>query len=397
MPKLNKKVIEGIPVPPPGKDSIAWDSELKGFGIRVKPSGIRTFFVNYRNTRGRMRRLSIGRYGTIAPSKARRLAKKRLGEVSTGADPAAEKRAARGEATFRELAEEYVQRRASQKKSGHEDIRIIEKDLLKPWGHLAASEIKRRDVIRLADEIKDRGAPIMANRTLALIRRVYNFGISRDIVEANPTALVKAPGQEKRRDRILDDKEIKTLWEKLNDLQSSPIGLSAIRYILVTAQRPGEVVTAEWSEIDLEGGLWTIPTEKSKNGLAHRVPLSPLALRILRKQERLGRYVFASPHNSERHFTVNGLLHVITRNLDLLGLEHFSPHDLRRTAASHIASMGFSRLVIAKILNHLENGVTAIYDRHSYDKEKRTALNAWSEKLTDILKGASIETTSNLS
>ena len=387
MPKLTKKRIEDIPIPDSGRDVIVWDSELKGFGIRVKISGIRTYFVNYRNAHGRMRRISIGRYGTIAPSKARRRALKILGEVSDGGDPAAERRAARGEATFRDLAEEYIERRARQKKSGLEDIRIIEKDLLKPWGHLPAGEVKRRDVIRLVDEIKDRGAPIMANRTLAVIRREYNFGISRDIVEANPTVLVKPPGQENRRDRVLDGKEIKILWERLDGLQASPVGLSAIRFILATVQRPGEVVTAEWSEIDLEAGWWTIPAEKSKNGLAHRVPLSPLALRILKKQERLDSYVFASPQKTDGHFTVNALSRTLNRNRELLGLEHFTPHDLRRTAASHIASMGFSRLVISKVLNHVESGVTAVYDRHSYDKEKRTALNAWSQKLTDILKG----------
>lgn len=386
MAKLTKTFVDTVDTPESGF-TIIWDDDLKGFGARVMSSGTITFLVDYRNKSGIQRRLSIGRYGVITPKEARKKAKRILNQVAEDKDPLETRAKSRKAPTFKMLAEEYITRRCSEKKSGHEDERIIHKDLIKPWGRIPAKDIGRRDVIELIDGIKDRGAGIMANRTLSVIKRMYNFGIDRELVEVNPAARVKPPAKENRRDRVLDEKEIKTLWKQLPKVPGSPLTLSALKLILVTAQRPGEVVSTEWSEIDIDAELWMIPAEKSKNGLAHRVPLSPVALGIINELGPGEGYIFSSPIGSDRCLTAHSMSRLLNRNRDLLKIDHFTPHDLRRTAASHMASMGISRLVIAKILNHVETGVTAIYDRHGYDNEKREALNAWSAKLEQIIEG----------
>lgn len=130
---------------------------------------------------------------------------------------------------------------------------------------------------------------------------------------------------------------------------------------------------------------WTIPAQRSKNGLAHRVPLSRPALQIIASRPNDGLYLFPSPKDGTKHIRISSLSHAMRNNIDMLGVEPFTPHDLRRTAASQMAGMGISRLVIARILNHAESGVTAIYDRHSYDNEKREALDAWAERIGEII------------
>jgi integrase len=231
----------------------------------------------------------------------------------------------------------------------------------------------------------------MANRTLAVIRRLYNFGIARDIVEVNPTTLIKPPSKEQRRNRVLSEKEIIKFWRTLDKTDMGSHVKVALKLILITAQRPGEVISAEWSEIDLEGEWWTIPEEKSKNKLPHRVPLSPIAIQVMHSLERNSRFLFpariGTSISNEKPMTNRSLPHAVRRNNAVFKLDHFTPHDLRRTAASHMASMGIQRITLSKILNHIESNVTAIYDRHGYDNEKRTALNAWSQKLMNILEG----------
>jgi integrase len=261
------------------------------------------------------------------------------------------------------------------------------------WGRRKANDITRRDVIELLDNIVDRGSPIAANRTLALVRRMFGWALSRDIVPANPCVGVQAPGVETRRDRVLSAGEIAALWCALSDPGtgvSKPIRL-ALKLQLATAQRKGEIIAAEWSEFNLAEGMWTIPAERSKNGMPHRVPLSRLAIAVLDEislspARQQSRWLFKSPRQ-EGPITGAAVDHAMRHDREALGTGDATPHDLRRTAASHMTSIGISRLVVSKILNHAEPGVTAVYDRHSYDREKRIALDAWAARLEEIIRG----------
>jgi hypothetical protein len=183
------------------------ESDGQGFGVRVAPSGHKSWIYLYHHG-GRLRRMTLGTYPNITLADAHKAQAGARAAVKQGKDPAASHVQARFEAlrapTVAQLADVYLERWAKpHKRSWREDERILTKDVLPVWGRRKASEIRRRDVIALLDDIHDRGAPIQANRTLACIRKMFNFALQRDLVESNPCALVKASGKEHRRDRIL--------------------------------------------------------------------------------------------------------------------------------------------------------------------------------------------------
>jgi integrase len=371
--------------------------EDHGFGIRVSPSGTKTWVWVY-HFDGRPRRMTFGTYPPMGLADAHlRLAEARK-SLQQGTDPGAHvveaRKAERIAETVGELAELYLEGWARRKKrSAAEDERILRKDVIPVWKDRKAKDITRKDVRALLRGIVERGAPIAANRTLAVTRKMFNWAIGEDIIPGdNPCKAVKAPGEETQRDRVLKQDEIATLWRGLGNPEipiSLPIRL-ALKFQLVTAQRKGEVINAEWAEFDLTEIVWTIPASKSKNALAHRVPLSPLALAVLdeiRVMSRNSTWLFSSPRLNGRPITGAAVDHAMRGNRDALGTGDATPHDLRRTAASHMTSTGISRLVVSKILNHAETGVTSVYDRHSYDREKRAALDAWARRVEEIISG----------
>ena len=379
-----------------------WEDGRTGLGTRVSPKGRRSFVYMYRFN-GKARRMGLGTYPLISLASARVKHSSAKEQLSKGIDPGAQqierRRAERNAETVADLIEEYLEKWARpRKRSADEDERKLKKEVLPLWGKRKAKDITRRDVITLLDGIVDRGAPIQANRTLAVIRKMFNFAISRDILHATPVAMVTSPAKENQRERVLSPEEIRALW---NGLDTTPISQGvclALKLQLVTAQRKGELVGAAQSEFDLEEEkVWTIPPARSKNGKAHRVPLSPLALGLIQQSRDLAGdspWLFPSPTGKEPmtpHAVSRALMKSIRATakqpVPAIELENVTPHDLRRSAASHMTSIGISRLVVAKILNHTETGVTAVYDRHSYDAEKRHALEAWAAHLEGILSG----------
>ncbi|RUQ81528.1 tyrosine-type recombinase/integrase [Legionella septentrionalis] len=307
-----------------------------------------------------------------------------------------EKQANKEASTINGLITEYIEIWAKpRKRSWKEDERFLNKNVKPCWGKLKAKDITKRDVILLLDKIKDRGAPIAANRGLACIRRMFNFAVERDIIAASPCTSVKPVAKENQRDRVLSAEEIRILWHALDTLQredESPhdIRMSAqtklvLKLQLVLGQRKGEIISAEWSEVDLSSGWWTIPAKKAKNGQAHRVPLSSLAKKLLEEIKQLSddsHFLFPA-RLKDTYITGTSIDHAVRRST-FSGIKAWTPHDLRRTVASHITSMGIPRLVVSKILNHVETTVTAVYDRHGYDNEKLNALETWAQKLSDI-------------
>lgn len=364
-----------------------FDQKCTGLGLRVSPSGTKTWFFMYRpKGRSKKARLSLGRYPALSLADARESAAEKSLMVSRGQDPADDRRAQKAAPAFAELACEYIDKHAKERKrSWREDERVIARELLPVWGHLKAHEITRRDVIALLDKIVARGSGIQANRTLALIRKIFNWGISRDLVEGNPCYQVPSPAKEHQRDRVLTESEIQALWGAFE--QQAPLMAALFKLRLVTAQRGGEACSMRWQNVDLENGWWTIPAERAKNGISHRVPLSGLAISILRPlHESRGEseWVFPSPVKSAGH--IANVQKAAERIREIAGVDDFVPHDLRRTAASYMTSMKVPRLVVSKILNHVEPGVTRVYDRYSYDEEKREALNLWAGRLRKVVE-----------
>jgi integrase len=378
---LTDRTIRGLK--PRSRSFEVADGKVQGLSLRVLPGGAKRWSYRYRVGRG-WRRISLGPFPSISLADARELAEEKLREVKKGGDPSRQRQLER-EAdadTFGALAERYIEQHAKPKKrSWREDRRRLTKEIPRSWRKRPAGEITRREIRELIER-KAVEAPIAGNRLRALLHKLFAFAIEREIVEHNPVTGTPRPGTERPRQRVLTDDEIRAFWQATepgtgDEVMSAP--MSAFwRLRLVTAQRAAEVNTMRWLDLDLANSVWTIPAERSKNSLAHRVPLSSLALDIIAELPRSDDYVLAGARGKRQQSEA-------TKAIDL---EDFHGHDLRRTAASGMASAGVPRLHIAKVLNHAERGVTAVYDRHGYDAEKRVALDTWARKLSAILERA---------
>jgi integrase len=363
-----------------------YDEKERGLVLRVSQGGSKTWYLVYRHRdSGLNRRMVLGRYPELGVAEAKRRAGKLRGAIADGADPAARKQEQKTAETFGELSSLYLDKHAVNKRSKAEDARILEHDLTPAWGRRKANEIKRRDVINVLDAIAARGSGVMANRTRALIHKIFNFALGRDLVETNPCFGVSRPGIEKRRDRVLTAEEIKSVWLALEKFPEKIA--SAFRLALLTGQRRSEVLALRWAEVDFDNNLWTIPAERSKNRVPHRVPLTPMALATLASRK-------ASLDSDPVYVFPGG-----KKGLPLLNLQKwenllrerteidFKFHDLRRTCATNLGDLGVHRDVIGKILNHAEPHVTSTYDRASRDNEKRSALIRWDARLGEIVTG----------
>ncbi|AMV72224.1 integrase, bacteriophage P4-type [Desulfuromonas sp. DDH964] len=319
-------------------------------------------------------------------------------DLGKGVDPGLTKLSAaaaeRKAPTIKQLVAEFIEKglKAKGNRTWPEYKRSLEKDVVMVWGERKAKEIKKRDVVLLLEGIVERGSPNQSMQVFKQIRRMFNFAVERDILEFTPCAQVKPLVKENNKDRYLTAEEIKVFWDNLPLCGMTDAMRRALLLVLVTGQRPGEVIGAHSAEID--GEWWTIPAGRSKNKREHRVYLTPLARGLF---QNLGQgYLFPSPRLTKeggvRPIEVNAMAHALrpafknnpfTEVCDL-PLKPFTPHDLRRTAATHLAVMGYADEIIGAVLNHTRPGVTAIYNRHRYAKEIQVALGAWEKTLLAI-------------
>lgn len=370
---LTDRGIRGLK--PRAKQFEVSDPKTAGLTLRVLPSGAKRWSFRFRNG-SRWGRIALGPYPQVGLADARDLAGEHTRAVRRGGNPSAERRQQRQAEhyTFGALCDRYLEQHAKpRKRSWREDARILRADVPRSWRRLPVEEITRRDV-RAVIDAKAQRRPIQANRVRALLHTVFNFALEREIVEYNPVTRTPRPGVEQSRDRVLTEDEIRAFWSATEGMEPSLRAFWRLR--LVTAQRAAEVLSMRWS--DFEGGWWTVPAEVVKNKRSHRVPLSSLALEILGELPRVGGcgYVLRDGCSKNRRGAS-------ARAFDL---PDFRGHDLRRTAASYMASAGVPRIYIAKVLNHADSSVTAVYDRHSYDPEKRSALDTWGRKLRAIVE-----------
>lgn len=385
-----------------------YSSTNTGFGLRVKPDGTKIFFYRYDSiVTGSRRFVTLGTYPDISLEDARIEYNKKYEMVKGGGDPleSAQLEAAERDAapTVKDLGDDYIKRHAMvNKKSWKEDKRILEKEVYPAWGRRKAADITKGNIISLLDKVVDRGSPQTANNIFKIIRKMFNFAVKKDILQISPCFGIDMPAPLTAKDRALSADEVKLFWSTITSTES-PLRMSAevkraLQLILVTAQRPAEVSGIHTNEID--GIWWTIPAERSKNKKAHRVPLSPLAQEIItaaigqiksdreipEDQEYRG-FIFPCPHRSkvkpiERHALSKALKSNESEDkLTTMGIINFTPHDLRRTAATFMAESGELDEVIDAVLNHTKKGVIKVYNLYRYDKEKQLALESWARKL----------------
>ncbi|MCJ2111928.1 tyrosine-type recombinase/integrase [Methylobacterium sp. E-025] len=376
------------------------DGLIPGLYLVCQPSGVKSWAVRYR-AGSRTRKHTLGRYPGIDLAGARELARRTLLSVASGRDPAGERAEERRSAAgiagssrdrFDAAAALFIERYAkanTKEQTWRESERLLATHVLPLWRARSIQEITRRDVVELMDAIVDRGAPVSANRTLAVIRRMFAWLVERSVLVTNPCTDVKAPTAEKSRDRVLTDDELAAVLRACEGL-NEPFG-ALIKLLALTAQRRDEVGQMSWREVDLNARMWTIPKERAKNGIAHDVPLSEASVTVLAGIRRI-------TGSRGLVFTTTGETSVsgfskIKKRLDA-AVPNSSPwvlHDLRRTAASGMARLGITLPVVEKVLNHTSGsfgGVAGIYQRHHFADEKRAALGAWAAHIETIIGGS---------
>jgi integrase len=373
------------------------DNKVKGLELRVTAAGAKSWSLRYRRkSDGKLRRVTIGEYPVFSLSDARTEALRIKGEVAQRKDPA--KLARRPNSgkprTFGELAERYLTTHAAQKRTGFKDRQMLEKNVLPDLEGEPLETIERADITAILDRMIARGAAIQANRTFEVIRKVFNWGIEKGLSDAAPTFRMKAPSKAQSRDRVLSEKEIKIFWRRI--IFAANMNWSTrtvLKLLLLTGQRVSEVAGIPRSEINYEKCEWHLPAERSKNNTANITPLSPLAVRLLKKafaRSDHAELAFPSPAN-DGPLINSSIARAMKRSEAVFGFDRpATPHDLRRTLASGLGELGFPRLVQDKILNHVSadrSTISGVYDRYSYLKEKREALEAWADHLQAIVFG----------
>jgi integrase len=387
--KLTPAFCKKAKAQPGAERTIYWDMSLPGFGLQMTKAGHRSYVVQYRAA-GRSRRMSIdGRLGLAA---ARERARKLFGEVAHDRDPLAEKRkaATREKNTFQAIAEEYFERKGKDLRSADHQRAVLERLVYKRLGKLPIDIIRRSDVVRLLDHIeKERGqrhgrpAKVMADRTLAIIRKIMNWHATRSDEFRSPIVRGLARSENGSRARILDDDELRAVW-RAAEAHPGPFS-SLVQFLLLTGARRSEASAMRWSEVS--GSDWTLPAARNKTKVDLIRPLSPAALAVIEKLPRIGRgeWVFTNGVvTKDGQHPIGGFSHG-KRILDkAAGVTGWTLHDLRRTARSLMSRAGVKEDA-EHCLGHVIRGVAGVYDRHDYHTEKKLAYEALAALIERIL------------
>ena len=378
--RLTDKLLKGLEAPATGQTDV-WDKITPGFGIRVSMGGRKSFIVGTR-IGGKFRRITLSPpYDGLTLAEARKKAQQILADAQAGIGPELRKRRAEA-STFGAVAAAFMQDYAHSHRSRGEMQREINRDLA-DWHDRPIAEIRRADIKELI-RLKARTAPIGANRLLALISKIFAWALKEELIEASPATLIDRPGKETERERSLSAEELRTVWGAFDSI-GYPFG-PLFKLLLVTGQRRGEVGGMKWSELTADG--WRLPGERTKKGKGTIVPLSSLAREILDGIPQIGEHVF----RHHRDAPPQGWSRAINKVRTLCGpMEEWRVHDLRRTFATHLRAIGIDRLVVSKLLNHSEGGVTNIYDRYTADPEKTAAMERWANRLREIISGAHVD------
>ncbi len=374
MPKLTKRCVEKLQ-PDPHGDYVVWDDELRGFGVRIWPSGKRSYVLKYRTRLGRQRKATIGPHGPLTAEKARTRALNWLSEVKLGGDPAQDMAEDRKVGTVSEVAKRFMERHASkQKPAGREAYeRSLRLHILPVLGSLNVKEVTHSDVADLHYSMRE--IPIAANRAVATLSKMFNLAEKwglRDL-HSNPCRHIDK-FKENKRERFLSETELARLAEVLVEAERTrtemPSAIAAIRLLLFTGARLSEILTLRWDHVDIEGQCLRLPD--SKTG-AKIIYLPPAALEVLAGLER---------HKDNPYVIVGAKpgTHLVNlqkpweRNRKKAGLDDVRIHDLRHSFASMAIAGGLSLPVIGALLGHSQPQTTARY-AHLADDPLRQAAN----------------------
>jgi integrase len=403
--KVTKRSVDALRAGP--SDQFLWDDELRGFGLKLTPAGRRVYLLQYRlGGRGAAtRRMTIGVHGSPwAPAGARAEAERLLILVRQGKDPAdekAERKRIATELAFDSYSLKFLKDygkpnwRDGTYGNAESNLRRYVTPILmrKPLPN-----VRRADISAVFDALPS-GSPALPRNIFALIRKLFGWAVERGDIDRSPLEGFKGPPNVASRDRVLSDAEVKLVWGGAGAL-GYPFGTLA-RFLMVTGQRREEAAAMDWHELTQSTGEWNIPAGRAKNGSAHTVPLSTLAISILDDRAGPGHWpkkglIFSTTGKTP----ISGfskakarLDKLVTEANDDDAIDAWRLHDLRRTLATGLQRLGVRFEVTEAVLNHVsgsKSGVAGVYQRHEWKQEKRDALDAWAAHIERVLHGADV-------
>jgi integrase len=363
-----------------------------GLNFTLSAKGTASWTLRYRFA-GKPRELTIGRYPDVSLAEARRLAANARAKVQQGIDVAREKQKTKVEAatamTVRQLATDYMGKRFPSLKRATVDQRrrYIQKWVLPKLGALAARKVGTADVVALIARVGEKASAHVAEQVYTALSEIFKHGMARHVVTANPCAGISVraiagnPPPARKRLNLTAD-ELHAILREAHTMGEA--NALALKLLIITGVRTGELARAKWEHVDLERAEWLVPDDNSKGARGFTVPLPPTAVECFRQLKQLaGDSGYVLPARSARrrqrlggdaHYeqrTLNAQLHKLTERV---GCRRCTPHDMRSTARSHLAALGVDVLVAERCLNHTLGGLVAVYDQHDYIRERRDAL-----------------------
>ncbi|HAT4692461.1 tyrosine-type recombinase/integrase [Legionella pneumophila serogroup 1] len=369
-----------------------------GFGIRVTPKGLKTFLYRYR-INGQRHFITIGHYPAMSLSEAKKrfidLSDIRHGEVNPKEQIAEQKQ--KDQSTVKNLIlhwyANYIEKHRAQPLQIWQHIKV---DIIPLLGNKKLEHLKTREITQALDKIVGRGSPVHANKVLSTLKQAFNYAVSRGEMLLNPAMTIRARdigGIEKPRERYLTLDEVKTLWQFLDSEEHSTSFQirAALKIILLTGVRTGEIRVAKWSEFDFENSLWTIPAENTKTNIVMRIHLTELTKKVLRelKAHSNSEYVITGA-DDQSILSDRAMPRAVIRIQSRVGIPHWTAHDLRRTFATQLGeALHVDPVVIEKCLGHKMPKIMATYNKNEMLPQRKEALIRWEERIKQLIESDS--------
>jgi integrase len=380
---FTKHAVRGMHCRPGQSETFFWDQSCRGFGLRALRSGRRSWFYQYRDEHGRTRRITLGDVSAVSLEDAREEARRKAASVAHGGNPSVERKQKRTAGTLLEVIEAYL--RYAQERQRPRSFKETERHLrihAAALHHDRAEAVQRREIGALLERVTKNSGPIAANRVRASLSALWSWGLRSGLIDTDSNPVAFAIRQaEKPRDRVLNDAELRAIWEATGDYTDYS---RIVRLCLLTGCRREEIGGLRWNEVQDDKIL--IGPDRMKGGLGHEIALLPMIAAVLPRQpETIEAYVFGSRGTgfsgwSKKKKGLDSKLARAGLNIPPWGL-----HDLRRTFSTRLHDEGVEPLVVEALLAHKQQGVAAVYNRASFREAKRAALLRWHEIVQDII------------
>ncbi|MGM9370828.1 tyrosine-type recombinase/integrase [Legionella pneumophila] len=368
--------------------------ESSGLGIRVMPSGNKSWFYRF-SMNGKRQKMTLGKYPAISLKQAREYLAKAQSLKEQGINPIENTKLEKlkEDNTFSKLIQSWYENYAVKNRKQPRPIKYqIDSEIIPLLGDAVLDKLQTKDITIALDKIVQRGAPIHANRILSTIKQVLNYAVSRGYIQYNPATNIRTRdigGIEKPRERVLSAEEIRIIWKFLESdkCQMSDSARLAIKIIILTGVRTGEIRLAQWHQFDFEQSLWTIPPEHSKGGITVKIHLSELTKKILIQFKEQSASPFVIPGiTNDDPMSKDALPRAIKRIQNRVGIPEWTAHDLRRTFATQLGeSLNIDPVVIEKCLGHKMPRIMATYNKNEMLPQRKEALDAWASHIARLI------------